>query len=70
MWTGGRTALLTQIKRRAIYFVLDPSGTVVRIVVVNLADGKERNVPNVDPAFNKLLALEIKFWQTRTPNGQ
>jgi hypothetical protein len=70
MWIGGRTALLTQTKHKAIYFVLDPSGAVVRIAVVNLANNKERKVDNDDPTFEKLLALEIKFWQTQTPTGQ
>ena len=67
MWIGGRTALLSQIKQRAIYLVLDPGGAVVRITVVNLANGKERDLKNDDPAFNKLLPLEIKFWQTQVP---
>ena len=70
MWLGGRTALLTQTKRRAIYFVLDPSGAVVRIAVMNRAGSNERKIENDDPAFDKLLALEISFWQTQIPNGQ
>jgi hypothetical protein len=70
MWIGGRTALLTQTRRREIDFVLDPSGAVVRIVVMNVADGRERNVEYDDPAFGRLLALEIKFWQTQIPNNQ
>jgi len=37
---------------------------------MNLADSKERKVENDDPAFGKLLALEIRFWQTQIPNGQ
>jgi hypothetical protein len=70
MWIGGRTALLTQTKKRAIYLVLNPEGEIIRIAVVNLADGKERKVRNDDPQFVKLLGLEIKFWQSQTPVGQ
>lgn len=67
MWIEGRTALLSQTKDKAIYLVLNSSGVIVRIVVVNLSDGKERKVANNDPGFNKLLALEIKFWKAQTP---
>jgi len=70
MWIGGRTALLTQTRHKAIYFVLDPSGEIVRIAVVNLANNKERKVENGDPAFGKLLELEITFWHTQTPTSQ
>ncbi len=70
MWIGGRTALLTQTKKRAIYLVLDPEGEVIRIAVVSLADGKERTMRNDDPKFTKLLELEIKFWQSKAPINQ
>ena len=70
MWIGGRTALFTQTKRRTIYLVLNPGGEIVHMAVVNMADGKERNVRNDDPPFVRLLALEIKFWQSQTPTGQ